>query len=145
MTKTEPMTPTDLGRAWAELPGWRWMPGMLAFGRLRSQKGDGERLFRVEPREGHPTVRTRVKQDQRGAWEGTWSYLDVDAYPDPTDPATVGCLHALAEEIVGGPVDVEHIGDRVHVSAGPHSWDASASGPTRAHALYALVLEVSRG
>jgi hypothetical protein len=123
------LTHSDLGRAWRELPGWRWMRGMTSL-TLADRKH--KRWLVSGPDRVAPLGAGAQKHNRA-------------AYPDTTDPATIGCLHALAEEIVGGPVDVEHIGDRVHVSAGPHSWDASASGPTRAHALYALVLEVSRG
>jgi hypothetical protein len=120
------LTSANLGRAWLRLPSWRWMPGMLALGS-----------------KSHRTAWFRVIAPQTRLY-GDWA----DAYPDTTDPATVGCLHALTEEIVGGPVNVGTKGEgwgaydpRYDPAAKPGHW---GTGPTKAHALYALVWEVTK-
>jgi len=66
----------DWGRVAVSLPGWRWMPGMLA------RNFDGP--VRVES----------VTDDQPGVlhrcrWTG-------NMVPDPDDPATAGCLEDLS-------------------------------------------------
>ena len=74
----------DWGRVAVSLPGWRWMPGMLA------RNFDGP--VRVES----------VTDDQPGVlhrcrWTGNMTHADIRSMPlpDPDDPATEGCLLAL--------------------------------------------------
>lgn len=115
-------------------PWWRWMAGMMTtVGRVRGA-GDGIPLVKngevwaVEDGEP-PTAR--------------WYEPRRDATPDLTDPATLGCLHALVEELAGGPVEVlvsatgDHVARLARLdTASPSVRDAR--GPTRAHALAAL-------
>ena len=74
----------EWGRVAVALPGWRWMPGMLA------RNFDGP--VRVES----------VTDDQPGVlhrcrWTGNMTHADIRSMPlpDPDDPATEGCLFAL--------------------------------------------------
>jgi hypothetical protein len=77
-------TAEEWGRVAVALPGWRWMPGMLA------RNFDGP--VRVES----------VTDDQPGVlhrcrWTGNMTHADIRSMPlpDPDDPATAGCLLAL--------------------------------------------------
>lgn len=130
MTTTEPLTNADLGRAWRELPDWRWMPGMEA---LRPHPGGGVYSYRIDSVDG--------------PWRPeTFGLLEVSigAYPDTTDHATVGCLHALAEEITGCNIDVLHAGGEFAAFAlhAERGLLAETMGPTRAQALLTVVLQV---
>jgi hypothetical protein len=75
------MTPAHLAEArrWTALRGWRWMPGMLAV------RDDG-----TPYRLSCAVAASKVRPDH--GW-----------LPDLTDPATCGCLLALAREITGRP------------------------------------------
>lgn len=64
--------------------------------------------------------------------------------PDPSDPATVGCLLALADE-AAGPVDCTRENDGRWCVEWPGTEDRPAAagyGATRGEALVALLLEV---
>jgi hypothetical protein len=95
------MTPAQLAEArrWVALRGWRWMPGMLAV-RVRDRYYDPED---AGPRIGRSH---RVLYVVGGA---VWCYGESfpaacrDFVPDATDPATRGCIYALAREITGRP------------------------------------------
>ena len=76
-------TAEEWGRVAVALPGWRWIPGMRSGyagkgGRVRGVSGDGEWV-------------ESFRDDARGLWV---DQVD-DAWPDPDDPATAGCLLAL--------------------------------------------------
>ncbi len=76
----------DLARRAVACEGWRWMPGMLAL------DADGEEY----PCRVIDDRKSVVYEDGDGAIrEGVASRSDV---PDLTDPATIGCLLALARE-----------------------------------------------
>ena len=69
--------------------GWRWMPGMLTT--------DGDRVW-------------AVSEDIDGPGQWLWYDNDIEdghpegrKLPDLTDPATLGCLLALAREAWGNP------------------------------------------
>ena len=69
----------EWGRIAVSLPGWRWMPGMLArlsAGRLRVTLCGGGQLWGL-----------------RMGGQVVWS--DDGVWPDPDDPATEGCLLRL--------------------------------------------------
>ena len=84
-------------------PWWRWMPGMLATG--PGWFGEA-RLVEVDS-DGDPclwTYRGYVRGPaaaNRAADTSPWD--SPEARPDPTDPATLGCLLALAREAWGDP------------------------------------------
>ena len=78
--------PTDL-QALVRAPAWRWMPGMLT--------ADGERIIRSNR---NPNVFDTMSVDvdgKRGRLRSRW--------PDLTDPATLGCMLALAREAWADP------------------------------------------
>jgi len=60
---------------------WRWMPGMLV------RYGDGQVWYRLADGDGYGLPFRHVPPDPRDAW------------PDLTDPATLGCLLALVREL----------------------------------------------
>ena len=67
----------ELGRRALACPKWRWMPGMLALGRIKKR--------RIETvTDGEP-------------------YPYFGGFPDFTDPATLGCLLALVREAWNDP------------------------------------------
>jgi len=74
-------------RAWVALDGWRWMPGMVDV--------DGVRVVDVDPGGWLWVV------DDCGQVDTVWPGDLTE--PDVTDPATIGCLWALAREITGKP------------------------------------------
>ena len=66
--------PEELGQRAVACKHWRWMAGMKALS---------------------PDGYARIMDGGEGEWEG---------WPDLTDPATEGCVHALVEEAYGFPV-----------------------------------------
>jgi hypothetical protein len=83
-------TAEDWGRLAVSLPGWRWMPGMLA-------KPLGYRALRVDG-EGRTWGVCQDEQTDQDPWPFAWDWL-----PDPDDPATLGCVLALARETADDP------------------------------------------
>ncbi len=81
----------DLGRRAVACKGWRWMPGMLAD--LTTPEYKPARVLSVQSGGYEPPM-----------LEIAWSWDDGDGVhprgwlPDLTDPATIGCLLALARE-----------------------------------------------
>lgn len=78
----------QLARRLVEHPAWRWMPGMRAV----SDRGESGFARHIE------TISAQSAPWYQ--WNDIW--LD-DAVPDLTDPATVGCMLALAREAWGDP------------------------------------------
>jgi len=81
---TAPKTAEEWGRLAVSLPGWRWMSGMQTGPRREDGEPDG--AICLDPwRIGNDGVPGPYADDP--AWE---------AWPDPDDSATAGCLLALA-------------------------------------------------
>jgi len=81
------------------LPGWRWMPGMLARERGGPRSGTGWRLARAasngEWLTGPHAFVARCGGARRLSLRG--------CVPSRDDPATLGCLLALVREAWGDP------------------------------------------
>ena len=102
-------TAEEWGRIAVSLPGWRWMPGMLAAGP-------------TGPRGGRPRViitGTMSRDDApravdfKGRRCPAWYALNCDETEvsiDPDDPATAGCLLAL-------------LGPRAHMHSPSCDWE----------------------
>jgi len=78
----------DEARAWVALAGWRWMPGMV--------DRSGMRVIDVGP--------DGLLWLVGGEWDVSTARPGDLTEPDVTDPATIGCLWALAREITGSPL-----------------------------------------
>ena len=104
---------SEWGALAVSIPGWRWMPGMLT---------DSGRFARP---------------DGLDAWEmdDGDSYFVRDLCPDPDDPATAGCLLAMA-----GRPTVSRIGYRIAVGAPPHWVEVPWHQLGRACIAYAAAL-----
>jgi hypothetical protein len=76
---------TDLARRADACKHWRWMPGMLV------RYGDGKSWYRLTDGDGYGMPFKHVPPNPRDAW------------PDWTDPATLGCLLALVRSAWGDP------------------------------------------
>ena len=117
------MTPAQIeeARRWTRLKGWRWMPGMAGM-----LEADGYRVLAV-------TDSGEVLMDG-------WGYTAA-TIPDVTDPATRGCLLALAREITGSHVHVVFADEDLYrcicrMRGDDGRWTAySSSGPTETAAL----------
>jgi hypothetical protein len=125
----------DLGQRAMACKGWRWLPGMLAH---------------------QPGLTWQWRRHSVAKWSdalGVRRDIPADAVPDLRDPATVGCLLALAREAwgdaSGGPVPVT-AADRGGTSGGPPVWFVvwshgpcgdpfNRAEPTEAHALVAAL------
>lgn len=91
-----------LGQRAVACPKWRWMPGML-HGVIVG--GELKVCYRISDLS---------------------LYLDADRVPDLTDPATVGCLLALAREAWGSsPSLYVRLSDTRRVSDGLLGWEAN--------------------
>lgn len=75
----------ELSRRAVACKGWRWMPGMLV------RYGGGEAWHRLTDGDGHGYPFRHCPPNPREAW------------PDLTDPATLGCLLALVREAWSDP------------------------------------------
>ena len=93
---TAERTAEEWGRIAVSLPGWRWMPGMLAC---------------------HGSWSARVVERKRtgGARLSGGGDVGHGCWPDPDDPATAGCLLAL----LGQPVEVR-LYHKASVTRFPH-------------------------
>lgn len=87
---------------WAELRGFRWMPGML--------DNYGRRVVGV--RSSLVVVDPHTEQCEEVPQSGL--------FPDVADPATRGCLEELAREITGQPL--LHIRRMFHDKCWVASW-----------------------
>ena len=80
---TDQDTPPSLAKRLVNCRHFRWLPGMLV------RYGDGKAWYRLTDGDGFGMPFKHVPPNPRDAW------------PDLTDPATLGCLLALAREAWG--------------------------------------------
>ena len=120
------MTPADLARRAVACPRWRWMPGMRWT------------VFRSAPLEDYAG---RILDCDRRAPDSS----AFPGLPDLADPATLGCVMALLDEVYGewwvepSPgVDMRATRWAVYVWTGSLT-RRSATGATRIEALIAAL------
>jgi hypothetical protein len=115
MTMNEDMI--ELARRAMASPHWRWMPGMLVMSednchrpaRIESLYGDGYGLT-VVPHEDGPVYAAHHEYGIAGA------FPHFTSVPDFTDPATFGCVLALARDAWDAPEffpDLTPVGYRI--------------------------------
>ena len=113
------MTDLDLARRAVACKHWKWMPGM------RLVCFDGDDAARICTIKGEGLVGVSRESGIMAAYDG-------EAWPDFTDPATVGCLLALVREAWGDPMLFafpDAFPDRwtvVNVDCGHHETEAAA-------------------
>ena len=102
---------------------WRWMAGMVdQHGRRVIEVGAGRN--EAVPVEWSDAIACDVVEmyehpdDARAEWE--------DAIPDPTDPATLGCLLALARELWRSPG--LNVSPHVDIISGKEGWSVRVPG-----------------
>lgn len=123
------MTDLDLARRAVACKHWKWMPGM------RLVCFDGDDAARICTIKGEGLVGVRRESGIMAAYDG-------EAWPDCTDPATVGCLLALVRAAWGDPyLTVDICGVEDHRVWACYSCDliAHAYGDTEAAALVAAL------
>ncbi len=127
----------DLARLLVGLPWWRWMPGMRML--------DGACVLAVGGVDFRGDFIALCDADHDACALKWYPRLAEAAdIPDLTDPATIGCLRALVSEHVGSPVSIRwvpHLIGGVWYAETPGA--LQARGPTEAHALIALALQVT--
>jgi len=122
------MPPAKLGRAWKQVPGFRWKLGMKVYLERDSMQGTVVEL--------PPGLGVHCATNYEG---GEVRPLGPDWEPNTASSATLGCLHELAEEILGRPVNLNTSPTGTVTAFSSPGW---GTGPTRAHALLALMLGV---
>ena len=92
---SSPRTAEEWGRLAVSLPGWRWMPGMLAMWSLDDDPPMPLRLTE-DASDGHNYTDNPVWSGVRSDREHNDHELDPEwCWPDPDDPATEGCMVRL--------------------------------------------------
>lgn len=120
------MTSIELGKRARACKHFRWMPGMRA-----TEEAGGCDPHLCEADFGFRCPDDRSNLPYAG---------DPEAVPDVSDPATVGCLLALAREAYGDPSLYARMSDTTRASDGIRAWevlgwlDASRSPDGRAGA-----------
>ena len=119
---------SDLAKRAIACKGWRWMPGMSVNGMVVVDADES----------GLEVVRKGTVQD----WPLEY------AYPDLTDPATLGCLLALVRAAWRGSAVPAHVQAQPNVRGGIFwvcfAGDRATYRPTEAEALVAA-LEAAEG
>jgi hypothetical protein len=97
------------GHRWKSLPGWEWMPGMLAQWKPEGGAG-GQQVFPTAVR------LAELSQPVGGIMAGVVDVRDAPerGVPVPSDPATFGCLDQLTRQITRD--------ERGYLSLGRLSW-----------------------
>lgn len=123
------------------LPGWRWMPGMLAMSYIDGPPGACVECGGPTIGGGCPAGCWEFGYASDGAVRSVRSLIgeaDDDAWPDPRDPATAGCLLAL---LPGERLTVEG-GDSVSIREADGSF---SSGQGRTLGLAVIRCALDRG
>ena len=89
-------TAEEWSRLAVSLPGWRWMPGMLS--RCSTDTRRAAYRWLAGPSDDRHYGHVLIVEDKHGHACRTLATLQpgLDDLPDPDDPATAGCLLALA-------------------------------------------------
>jgi hypothetical protein len=121
-------------------PGWRWMPGM------RVQRVSDDTLYRiviVAPSTIWDTVALLIADDYDDAYAVTTEEIVGECLlrnPDLTDPATIGCLAALARELYKSPTaHAVHMDGTWWISDEDDVFDDHSDYPTECEAWAALI------
>lgn len=114
-----PTDPQDLARYAVGRPWWRWMPGMA--------NPHGDMVCDTTP--------GGAVQWVCDGWVSDMLEPESEEFPDLADPATLGCLLAIAEGLAGGPVWLNPTARGTWLACVS---DDDFDAPTRAAALIAL-------
>ena len=119
---TEPKTAEEWGRLAVSLPGWRWLPGMLAAGPT-GPKGGRKRAIVTGTlaEDGAPRA-----VDYRGRRVPASYAIQCESFEvsiDPDDPATAGCLLAML-----GPGEWDNVAPGSAVEPDGEGWWAWIDG-----------------
>lgn len=128
-------TADDLARRLVESPHWRWLPRMRAV----TEDHQAATVLHVDD-DGHCLM---VWGDDEGYAQQEWdAEPGAPAWlPDLSDPATEGCLLALAREAWDSSVDVEDYGTgSVRVVVGYDTESRGFTGATLGEALAHAIL-----
>lgn len=132
----------DLARALVALPGWRWVPGMLAVYPGREHYGEARLSWTVTENDERAEY---MGHDYAGSFP-TWGWPSPGSgwLPDLDDPATAGCLLAMVLAL-DPSASIESLGREpvLYVDVGDDT-DTPCSGPTLGEACARALVALGR-